>query len=625
MQLILCKADVANQPLNQSVIFLKDGELILTSDTWNVIVQFDLNPFEEAVAVLHEELTDIHNITNRSLQFDEVKRVQEVLQILENKLTNVKHFLPKPARKRGLLNIGGNLLRILFGTATVAEITNLHSTVDTLRNNQQTIAHSVNQQVTLVKQLDGIVRHNQDSLTNLTFIIKDYVLKVQDKFQNLVSKLEWITKQQEVNTAVRKLEFFVTQLQIQVDELVSAFQVLQMGRLPLNLITFAQLEAILRNVTLTLPPGSELIMGSHHHHIPWYIANVKATMLADYHSFMLMLSLPLSVSDRKFEVFRTHSFPMQITNGTYLRYHFNDGYLATNGFHHTYFTLTELEFSQCQGDTIKVCSANKPVRNRNNDQIACEMQLYLRVDASSGSCKRFVTVETPFPEMQRHGTAILYYMPNPTQAFLRCRNGPDWNTSSLVLQGAGILENVLSCHVTAGNLHLYARLSGESKVQTQTLEIIIPSHRMLAAPEELEALRNFSSDQVTYKMLSTLTAYKMEPSVENLLTLHSAMTTPTNSFDWMHHLIISATVSVISIIIYHCSSALLRKLRHCTSRRKSAESRPNTTSAPDLPTPQPRAAPASNPAPAQPGAECTSEGHNTTPHAVYAFQSHASQ
>ena len=88
-----------------------------------------------------------------------------------------------------MFNLGGNFLQVLFGTATVADLHGLYTAIDTMSKNQEAIVDSVNGQVTLFKKL-GVVQHNQDTLTNLTSIVKDYVLKEQDKFQNTVSRLQ---------------------------------------------------------------------------------------------------------------------------------------------------------------------------------------------------------------------------------------------------------------------------------------------------------------------------------------------------------------------------------------------------------------------------------------------------
>jgi hypothetical protein len=36
-------------------------------------------------------------------------------------------------------------------------------------------------------------------------ILKDYVVKIRDKFHNTVSRIKWLRKQQEVTMAVRNL------------------------------------------------------------------------------------------------------------------------------------------------------------------------------------------------------------------------------------------------------------------------------------------------------------------------------------------------------------------------------------------------------------------------------------
>ena len=84
--------------------------------------------------------------------------------------------------------------------------------------------------------------------------------------------------------------------------------------------------------------------------------------------FVLVLKLPLVTSDRKFEVFRVHSFPMQVSNGTFVRLQIQNGLLAVNEMHHTYMTLTKVELNQCTGSgNIRVCKADKGIRNRITD------------------------------------------------------------------------------------------------------------------------------------------------------------------------------------------------------------------------------------------------------------------
>jgi len=49
---------------------------------------------------------------------------------LEFKLGDFYQILPKLDSRRGLTNLGGTILKTLFGTATVTDIHLLHETID---------------------------------------------------------------------------------------------------------------------------------------------------------------------------------------------------------------------------------------------------------------------------------------------------------------------------------------------------------------------------------------------------------------------------------------------------------------------------------------------------------------
>jgi len=62
----------------------------------------------------------------------ELKQIELFVQILEDKLHDFYPILPRPDPRRGLLNLGGNILKTIFGTATVSDIHELHGVLDDL-------------------------------------------------------------------------------------------------------------------------------------------------------------------------------------------------------------------------------------------------------------------------------------------------------------------------------------------------------------------------------------------------------------------------------------------------------------------------------------------------------------
>ena len=89
-------------------------------------------------------------------------------------------------------------------------------------------------------------------------------------------------KLQEATTAVRQLEFSLTQLELQINEHLEAFQTLVPGKIPPRLIQFNALQDILKNGTLNIPQGYELIMGTQFNNMPWYVKHVKARCWLTY-------------------------------------------------------------------------------------------------------------------------------------------------------------------------------------------------------------------------------------------------------------------------------------------------------------------------------------------------------
>ena len=104
------------------------------------------------------------------------------------------------------------------------------------------------------------------------------------------------------------------------------------------------LHNILTNVTLSLPEGSQLIVGLQYADFPWYYQNVKAALLADVNSFILVISFPLTAVNRNYKIYKMLAFPFKIWNNTHLRYKFDSEYFAINILQRAYLAMSENDF-----------------------------------------------------------------------------------------------------------------------------------------------------------------------------------------------------------------------------------------------------------------------------------------
>ena len=139
------------QPLNHSVAFSKERDIIISSDAWRVAINLDKNTYEEAISTIR---TDLRLIEGQKTEFTpvlELKQIASLLDALELKLHDFQEILPGRDRRSGLINVGGTILKSLFGIATVNDLHELHNMLDSLHTSTSDIVHSLTNQVTYIK------------------------------------------------------------------------------------------------------------------------------------------------------------------------------------------------------------------------------------------------------------------------------------------------------------------------------------------------------------------------------------------------------------------------------------------------------------------------------------------
>jgi hypothetical protein len=92
-----------------------------------------------------------------------------------------KSILPRLDNRRALLNVAGSFFKILFGTATVADLEQLHNT--TLQMNymqdRKNLVNSVNTQTTYKTELDFSIKFNMEAISTLSEKVKQVMLDSQ--------------------------------------------------------------------------------------------------------------------------------------------------------------------------------------------------------------------------------------------------------------------------------------------------------------------------------------------------------------------------------------------------------------------------------------------------------------
>ena len=81
-------------------------------------------------------------------------------------------MLPRLDKRRAISSTVGSMLKWAFGTVTLLDVKKLHRTVDEMHRTEGDIIHSVNHQMTYLKNLDSAVKFNTEAVETLSDKVK---------------------------------------------------------------------------------------------------------------------------------------------------------------------------------------------------------------------------------------------------------------------------------------------------------------------------------------------------------------------------------------------------------------------------------------------------------------------
>jgi len=314
------------------------------------------------------------------------------LKFLESKLYDFHQILPRLDRRRGLVNFGGSILKTLFGTATTADVQQLHDTLNYLQLQNSDITHSLSNQLTYVKKLSTATEVNSEAIANLSSIVKDNIIQSHDKFQEIARDLMWpsvtVYAQSERFSTIRQLEFALLRLIQQLDELSNAIQSAIHGSLSISLVNPTVLLNILKNLSLQLPSGYELIAGVQAGNIHLYCELVKVSVASNPHRIKLIISVPLKSTDRHFTLYKVVTLPEQISSNRFVRYLIDYPYFGIHNNQLDYLLFTEEQYSHCTSGSIVICPIYTAIYNART--LSCALVYTFRtqiiIDCAKGNC-----------------------------------------------------------------------------------------------------------------------------------------------------------------------------------------------------------------------------------------------
>ena len=301
-------------------------------------------------------------------------------------------------------------METIFGIATNSDIHLLHNTLNELQSSTFDIAHSVSNQVTYVKKLDTATKVNANAVANLSSIVKDIVIQSYEIFQETTRDILWLNHtlngQSELNKAIRQLEFALLIMFQKINELLEAIHSVLQGKLPITLINPSTLQNILRNVTLHLPEGYQLVSGTRIDNMPLYYQLATVTIVGNAYGIKIIIHIPLKTANQHFNLYKIIVLPFRMFGNNFVKYSVEYQYFGIDNSHRNDILITEAHRNRCTTNSITLCPADVPIYSQQVE--TCESSLYYQLSTINKLCRRnlffFSTVEPlPFSDTEHCG------------------------------------------------------------------------------------------------------------------------------------------------------------------------------------------------------------------------------
>jgi hypothetical protein len=298
---------------------------------------------------------------------------------LEARLQEFLQLLPRLDKRRGLVDLGGSILKSLFGTATIADHS-LHGTLNELEAREAVISHSLNSQISYVKGIALGSRTNSDAIANLSNVVKTEFIQLYNRYMKLASDA-WqfnvtFMDYSSLVGLIRQIEFSLLQMIVQLDELNMAVQTVLTGKLPIAILKPNVLHGILRNVSLIIPESYELAAGIKLEDIHEYYDLISTSMVGNAHGLCLILEIPLKSTNQIFSLYRIITLPTKVFDDIFAVYNLEYQFLGWTYNQRDYDRMTESDIRTCKVGHITICPADTAILDAQT--LTCESELYFQ-------------------------------------------------------------------------------------------------------------------------------------------------------------------------------------------------------------------------------------------------------
>ena len=422
----------------------------LTSRAWNEthlysssndITYFHGNPSIRILAYAQQATMDsIATLNAIELRLTESTRVTNINLLEENS---------KVRPTRGMVNLGGDILKWLFGTVSNTDLVNLHNRLQTNAQTNEEIVHSIQDQATTVSENLRRTELNTKILEELHETLEHLD---EHFFNSSVGFTQSMNTMNLLNIAFLRVRRHIEEIQFQVENIALGLSTLSLERLPSELFSPKHLLHVLREIAKTIPEPWNFVIPADPDNVWLLYQNIKvltATTINDksQKGLKLFLHIPIYEKNLRFDLYNVFNIPTFNANASHgLQFENLPEHVAISSNQQKFVELTAQELARCTDiGHQRICPIIKAFSRVQTTQ-SCVMSLFKNDANKKRLCHQVLMPWKGFYSYYLGNGKWIYSDSQSRVVAYKCPNSTQ-KTETITLEKLAILQIPRGCTV----------------------------------------------------------------------------------------------------------------------------------------------------------------------------------
>lgn len=434
------------------------------NDNWNVITYLDIShvkPNLDKVEFLFHKVDVLCNsLVSSKVQNDCSNSLSALRnQYLKNvnKFSSISYLTDNESTrrvKRGLLDFGGSLLKVFFGTLDAEDATKINEAIDKVQSDEKHLTHLMKDNLHVIKStisnfnnsMSKVNENEQNLLKNL-----EVIYDALGKISNSNNKLEL---KSQLNSLFNSLDSIVLTLSFDIDDINNAILFSKLNILHPTVLNPYQLYTELDKHRNDLPKSHELAVPLTLQNIHEILDISKLTCFYSSNRIVIIVKIPL-VLPQTYNLYNIIPIPVpyDITKpNTFALIAPTSPYVAITGDHMFYSLITNIEKCKMISGKCYVCALSNVFSTIANP--ICETILISEViNKLPNSCETKLLHGQIDIFHRISNNRWLFAQSEPGKCHITCKDNP--NSFDEVLFSIGILYIPKNCKAFYKTLQFY--------------------------------------------------------------------------------------------------------------------------------------------------------------------------